>query len=379
MAEPPPGRDVHRHWPRRLDSATKTGGSGCLRIRHSTSSSLSKQPPVKIPDSVCVDIGPFRPTNWLCHSDSMLLTLAANDNDVALLLGTLISSNRDDQIVSTKTCFGDDNTHVDVKRSESQPKAIPLRLIEWCCTNYGKGQDARVSQHVDAGFVEDVTIDIHLAYCKELKSLNRKQFDVFRRRQNKDSGAVVLFHDTMKLQSMAGHGAKRLYSRASWQACVDYAVSYGVDHTLCTSHTTVGQVTFFRWANRIKLIDYCRGNIRAIEDHRRKHQGDASRTSARKRAGKCGGKNLKRRTELTPRRHVICRVTARKCQSRLSTASNCGDSITTTKFVYRKEHRGATASSSLLSSSLPARCAADVDQLGGMSSHKDDRAATRLD
>lgn len=96
---------------------------------------------------------------------------------------------------------------------------ISLRIIDWFVTNYSKKNNTNYMLN-KSQFI------VYISYKLQLKGYSKKQFDPFCRRER----IQFFYNDT------------------------EYIV------------TTVGQLNFFRWAIKNKVIDYIQKNIETIEN-----------------------------------------------------------------------------------------------------------------
>ena len=97
---------------------------------------------------------------------------------------------------------------------------ISLRIIDWFVTNYSKKNNIMMNG------VNKTSIFIYLDYKSQLKAYSKKQFDPFCRRD--------------RISFIYGENGE------------------GIE-------TTVGQLNFFRWAIKTKIIDYIEKNLTDIE------------------------------------------------------------------------------------------------------------------
>mgnify|MGYP006076243293 CR=1 FL=1 len=113
---------------------------------------------------------------------------------------------------------------------------VSLRIIDWFVTNYSKKNDTIYNIYSnseggdtlneDNNYVSD-TINVFHSYKSQLKSYSKKNFDPFCRRDRlpyvyNESGDII--------------------------------------------NTTIGQLNFFRWAIKYKLIDYIKNSLNDIEE-----------------------------------------------------------------------------------------------------------------
>ena len=105
---------------------------------------------------------------------------------------------------------------------------ISLRIIDWFVTNYSKKNNTSFTFN-DSGKNIFKQFIVYLEYKLQLKAYSKKQFDPFCRRKR------IAFY----------------YIKNGENRCI---------------HTTVGQLNFFRWAIRYKIIDYIQKNLDIIEN-----------------------------------------------------------------------------------------------------------------
>ena len=103
---------------------------------------------------------------------------------------------------------------------------ISLRIIDWFVTNYSKKNNTNyyIEKTIENAILKAQFI-VYIDYKLQLKGYSKKQFDPFCRRER------INFYYTKK----------------------DFIT------------TTVGQLNFFRWAIKNKVIDYIEKNISVIE------------------------------------------------------------------------------------------------------------------
>lgn len=106
-------------------------------------------------------------------------------------------------------------TLLDILQNDSK---ISLRIIDWFATNYSKKNNTNY-------MVNNTQFIVYISYKLQLKGYSKKQFDPFCRRER------INFYYTNK----------------------DFIV------------TTVGQLNFFRWAIKNKVITYIQKHIDVIE------------------------------------------------------------------------------------------------------------------
>ena len=97
---------------------------------------------------------------------------------------------------------------------------ISLRIIDWFVTNYAKKKNIMLNS------TNKSSIFIYLDYKSQLKAYSKKQFDPFCRRDR---------------------------------------ISFIYEDSVDGIETTVGQLNFFRWALKTKILDYIEKNITDIE------------------------------------------------------------------------------------------------------------------
>ena len=103
---------------------------------------------------------------------------------------------------------------------------ISLRVLDYFVTNYSKHNDVKIKKK------NNVNYNVYQDYKNKLKSYNKRFFDPFCRINKKNSTNKIAF-------------------------------KYENDKYIVT---TIGQLNFFRWAIRNKIIDY------VIEDHTKINQ-----------------------------------------------------------------------------------------------------------
>ena len=105
---------------------------------------------------------------------------------------------------------------------------ISLRIIDWFVTNYSKKMNTsypifeKNNTNISQQFI------VYLNYKLQLKAYSKKQFDPFCRRER------ISFY----------------YTKNNMNECI---------------YTTVGQLNFFRWAIKYKILDYIMNNLKNIE------------------------------------------------------------------------------------------------------------------
>lgn len=103
---------------------------------------------------------------------------------------------------------------------------ISLRVLDYFVTNYSKYNDVKIKKK------NNINYNVYQDYKNKLKSYNKRFFDPFCRINKKNSTNKIAF-------------------------------KYEQDKYIVT---TIGQLNFFRWAIRNKIIDY------VIEDHNKINQ-----------------------------------------------------------------------------------------------------------
>ena len=96
---------------------------------------------------------------------------------------------------------------------------ISLRIIDWFVTNYSKKNN--ISYYNDSQL-----FNVYINYKKQLKAYSKKQFDPFCRRNR---------------------------------------INYNYNNNDDYLETTVGQLNFFKWAIKNKIINYIINNLTSIE------------------------------------------------------------------------------------------------------------------
>ena len=137
--------------------------------------------------------------------------------------------NRQDLLMVSLTKFFSNhknlNTLLSIVKGTSK---ISLRIIDWFVTNYSKKMNTsypifeKNNTNISQQFI------VYLNYKLQLKAYSKKQFDPFCRRER------ISFY----------------YTKNSMNECI---------------YTTVGQLNFFRWAIKYKILDYIMNNLKNIE------------------------------------------------------------------------------------------------------------------
>lgn len=107
---------------------------------------------------------------------------------------------------------------------------VSLRVLDWFVTNYSKKKDITYNIRKNN---DSVRFNVYQDYKNKLKSYNKRFFDPFCR-QNK----------------------KNLTNKIAFKCSKDKYIV-----------TTIGQLNFFRWAIRNKVIDYVESNLDDISKH----------------------------------------------------------------------------------------------------------------
>lgn len=139
---------------------------------------------------------------------------------------------------------------------------VSLRTIDWLTTNHSKANNLYVDGQV-------TPINIYIAYKAALKSVGKRLLDPFSRRER------LLF------KNIEG---KEFY-------------------------TTLGQLNFFRWAIKNKVLDYAIQNASQIEQHMLKASAKEPQQPQQKRRQK--------RKELSRAANKSCTRTLIKCRVKL--------------------------------------------------------------
>lgn len=137
--------------------------------------------------------------------------------------------NRQDLLMVSLTKFFSNhknlNTLLSIVKGTSK---ISLRIIDWFVTNYSKKMNTsypifeKNNTNISQQFI------VYLNYKLQLKAYSKKQFDPFCRRER------ISFY----------------YTKNNMNECI---------------YTTVGQLNFFRWAIKYKILDYIMNNLKNIE------------------------------------------------------------------------------------------------------------------
>ena len=137
--------------------------------------------------------------------------------------------NRQDLLMVSLTKFFSNNKNLDTLLSIVKGTSkISLRIIDWFVTNYSKKMNTsypifeKNNTNISQQFI------VYLNYKLQLKAYSKKQFDPFCRRER------ISFY----------------YTKNSMNECI---------------YTTVGQLNFFRWAIKYKILDYIMNNLKNIE------------------------------------------------------------------------------------------------------------------
>jgi hypothetical protein len=141
--------------------------------------------------------------------------------------------NKQDILMSSLSEYFQHTQHIDlilpIINGTSQ---ISLRIIDWFVTNYAKKNNTRIiSTFCDDKPSDNINVKqflVFLNYKSQLKAYTKKQFDPFCRRERIN----FFYHPIDKTKSFV---------------------------------TTVGQLNFFRWAIKNRVIDYIENNLASIE------------------------------------------------------------------------------------------------------------------
>ena len=137
--------------------------------------------------------------------------------------------NRQDLLMVSLTKFFSNHKNLDTLLSIVKGTSkISLRIIDWFVTNYSKKMNTsypifeKNNTNISQQFI------VYLNYKLQLKAYSKKQFDPFCRRER------ISFY----------------YTKNNMNECI---------------YTTVGQLNFFRWAIKYKILDYIMNNLKNIE------------------------------------------------------------------------------------------------------------------
>jgi len=130
--------------------------------------------------------------------------------------------------------------------SPTETHKVSLRIIDWCVVNYAKAHNTAYIVHDGPG--DERVFNVFLDYKSQLKGFSKTRFDCFKR------GPRV---------------------------CV-------TDATGAELETTVGQLNFFRWAIRYKVIEYCEAHVVDIEKDMLRVTREKDGTGKRKHLSKLG-------------------------------------------------------------------------------------------
>ena len=137
--------------------------------------------------------------------------------------------NRQDLLMVSLTKFFSNHKNLDTLLSIVKGTSkISLRIIDWFVTNYSKKMNTsypifeKNNTNISQQFI------VYLNYKLQLKAYSKKQFDPFCRRER------ISFY----------------YTKNNMNKCI---------------YTTVGQLNFFRWAIKYKILDYIMNNLKNIE------------------------------------------------------------------------------------------------------------------
>ena len=164
-------------------------------------------------------------------------TIVHSKNQVYLNNDKKINNHQDLLMVSL-TRFFSNSKNLDILLSIVKGTSkISLRIIDWFVTNYSKKMNISYPIYEKNNSDACQQFIVFLKYKLQLKAYSKKQFDPFCRRER------IAFHYTKN------------------------------DNTE-SIYTTVGQLNFFRWAIRYKVLDYIMNNLKHIENDMNKIQKD---------------------------------------------------------------------------------------------------------
>lgn len=156
-------------------------------------------------------------------------TIIHRKNLVYLDNGKKIVNSQDLLMVSLTKFFSEPKNIEKLLSIVQGESHISLRIIDWFVTNYSKKMNTSYPIYEKNKNITEQFI-VYLHYKLQLKGFSKKQFDPFCRRNR------IPFHYINK----KGENIKIF--------------------------TTVGQLNFFRWAIRYKILDYIENNIKKIEN-----------------------------------------------------------------------------------------------------------------
>jgi len=137
--------------------------------------------------------------------------------------------NRQDLLMVSLTKFFSNHKNLDTLLSIVKGTSkISLRIIDWFVTNYSKKMNTSYPIFEKNNINISQQFIVYLNYKLQLKAYSKKQFDPFCRRKR------ISFY----------------YTKNSMNECI---------------YTTVGQLNFFRWAIKYKILDYIMNNLKNIE------------------------------------------------------------------------------------------------------------------
>jgi hypothetical protein len=172
-------------------------------------------------------------------------------SDVSSKLSSDVSSKKLEPIVSREEVllksllgFFSVPKHINIVMMIIKSKTnISLRLLDWFPTNYSRYNKILIND-----------TDVYLDYKKQLKSYSKRSFDPFCRRQR-----IFLNFDLHSIETSQN---------------IDYTYEFIDDDSDTIKEyskkengivTTVGQLNFFRWCIKSKVIDYVFENVQTIE------------------------------------------------------------------------------------------------------------------
>jgi len=162
----------------------------------------------------------------------------------------------------------------------TQKTVLSLRILDWFSTNYAKKNAIYINN------------DIYLDYKRQLKGFSKKQFDPFCRRHR-----LMIVYDEKELESTDNISLKVFFMNEKASKLAQGGPAEGLsqkDAVAKKSHiiTTTGQLNFFRWAIREKVIEFAFKNVKNIES-------DMIETIGKRTKQNQKGEDRKKRKELS--------------------------------------------------------------------------------
>jgi len=168
-------------------------------------------------------------------------------------------------------------------------REISLRVIDWFVTNYSKKHNISyminkktneiVSKKSEYDPAECKEFVVYLNYKLQLKAYSKEQFDPFCRRSRID-----FYYDKEKVSNYV----------SKYNIDLKDSSNYLENNTESYFTTTSGQLNFFRWIIKNKIIEYIIENIKEIE-----HDMNICYKKHYNHSGKNEKKNRKKRHELS--------------------------------------------------------------------------------